>query len=229
MIELSKEDKIEFFQNSVFLKGVDLKTLADLADITREVRYPKGSIVLHNGERSNEVFIVSCGLLRVSACSESGKRITFLLVKKGEPFNLVSAFMDRPRFLEAETVRDSRCLQISGPCYLEFLESHPDITPHVISWIAPAIDSALSRVFDLMEKKVELRIMRVLRTLSSKFGSPLFFTNAELAEVTGTTTESAIRAVKVLRDLGAIETQRGKIWVKNPDVFKDDHEEHIRI
>ncbi|WP_167505832.1 Crp/Fnr family transcriptional regulator [Desulfosediminicola flagellatus] len=229
MIELSQEGKIELFQNSAFLKGVTLSTLSDLASITREVRYPKGAIILRNGEFNSEIFIVSCGLLRVSACSESGKRITFLLVKKGEPFNIVSPFIDRPRFLEAEAARDSKCLQISGPCYLKFLESHPDITPHVISWIAPAIDSALSRVFDLMEKKVERRIMRVLRTLSVKFGSPLFFTNAELAEVTGTTTESTIRAVKILRDLGAIETQRGKIWVKDLNVFKDDSEEHIRI
>lgn len=229
MVELDKDGKIKLFQNSKFLRGVDPVTLADLADAVRERRYPKGTIISRNGIYAKEVFIVSCGLLRVSAISESGKRITFLLLKKGEPYNLLSPFMDSPRNLEAEAVRDTRCLQISGPCFLEFLETHPDITPYIFSWIGPGLDSAMSRIFDQMEKKVEVRIMRVLRSLFAKFGSPLFFTNAELAEIAGTTTASTIRAIAVLRNLGAIETQRGKIWVKNRDALKEEGEEHIRI
>ncbi|SDP82462.1 Crp/Fnr family transcriptional regulator [Desulforhopalus singaporensis] len=229
MVGLSIDEKIEFFQGSAFLKGAKPETLADLAKVTREVCYPKGTVIARDGMYAHEVFIVSCGLLRVSAISESGKRITFILAKKGEPYNILSPFMKGPRHFMAEAVKNTRCLQLSGPQYLEFIESHPDILIQIISWIAPALDSAISRIFDQMEKKVECRIMRVLRTLSAKFGSPLFFTNAELAELAGTTTESAIRAMAVLRELRAIETQRGRIWVKDPDLLKKEGEMDIRI
>ena len=229
MAELSREEKIVFFENSSFLGGIKRETLVHLADLTREVSYKKGTILSRSGVNAREVFIVSCGLLRVSAVSESGKRITFILAKKGEPYNLLSPFMIGPRHLEAEAVRDTRCLQLSCSEYLEFIDSHPDFLLCIISWVAPSLDSAVSRIFDLMEKKVEDRIMRVLRTLSAKFGSPLFFTNAELAEIAGTTTASTIRAMAILRQLGVIETQRGKIWVKDPSVLKDSGEEHIRI
>jgi len=229
MVELSKEEKIAFFQNSAFLKGARPSTLTALAEVTREVYYPKGTIIARDDRQANEVFIVSCGLLRVSAISESGKRITFILAKKGEPYNFLSPFMKGPRHVMAEAVKNTRCLQLSGVQFLEFIDSHPDILIHIISWIAPALDSAISRIFDQMEKKVEFRIMRVLRTLSSKFGSPLLFTNSEIAELAGTTTESAIRTMAVLRKLGAIETQRGKIWVKDPDALKNEGEMYLRI
>jgi CRP-like cAMP-binding protein len=65
--------------------------------------------------------------------------------------------------------------------------------------------------------------------LYPKFGAPLFFTNAEIAELAGTTTESAIRAMATLRKLGAIETERGKIWVKDLDILQKDGVENIRV
>jgi CRP/FNR family transcriptional regulator, cyclic AMP receptor protein len=122
--------------------------LGSTIDLAQEKSYPRGSLVSRNGEINKNVYIVSLGLLRVSACSESGKRITFLLVKKGEPYNLLSPFMEGPRILEAEAVRDSRCLVISGADYLRFLDDHPEVQKRVIIWIAPSLDNSSSRILD---------------------------------------------------------------------------------
>lgn len=211
------------------MREAEEKTLIALAEATRECCYPKGTIISQGNKNTGEIYIVSCGLLKVSAISESGKRITFLLAKKGEPYNILSPFMKEPRQFIAEAAKDTRCLQMSRAQYMQFIESHPEFLIHIISYVAPALDSTISRIFDQMEKKVEFRIMRVLKTLSTKFGAPLFFTNAEIAELAGTTTESAIRAMAVLRDLGAIETERGKIWVKDLDILQRDGMDNIRV
>ncbi|MFV0438264.1 MAG: Crp/Fnr family transcriptional regulator [Desulfopila sp.] len=229
MAELTAAEKIELFRNSPFLRGAKQATLVDLAGATREIGYPKGTIINQDSRWADNIFIVSCGLLRISAISESGKRLTVILAQKGEPYNLLSPFAQGPRYLMAEAVKNTRCLQMSGRHYLRFIDTHPDMLFSIISWLAPSLDSALSRIFDQMEKKVEVRIMRVLRTLAAKFGSPLFFTNVELAEIAGTTTASTIRAIAILRALGAIETQRGKIWIKNYAALQGGGEEPIRI
>lgn len=229
MKKLSDNEKIELFLHSGFLKDVPVGTLTDLAGITKEKRYQQGTLIARNGIFNDNVYIVVKGLLKVSACSETGKRITFLLVKRGETFNIMSPFIDGPRFLEAEAFRDTSCLVISGQNFREFLSSHPDFSLHLMYWIAPAIDSAFSRIFDLMEKNVEFRVMRTLLTLSAKFGSPLYFTNAELAEIAGTTTESTIRTMATLRKLDVIETERGKIRIKNPDALEEAGKEYMRL
>lgn len=206
-----------------------METLGTLADLMEERRYPRGTLITRNGEINQNVFIVSRGLLRVSACSESGKRITFLLVKTGEPYNLLSPFMTGPRFLEAEAAFESRCLVLTGSDYRQFLAVHPEVLTRVITWVAPSLDSAVSRIFDQMEKKVEIRILRVLKTLYAKFGSPLLFTSNELSELAGTTPESTLRAMAVLRDLGAIETRRGKIWIKDEKFLHVSADKNIKL
>lgn len=229
MKDFTMDERVELFRQSAFLKGLPLDTILALAKVTEHVKYPKGTIITRNGELNTTVYFVICGVLKVSACSKSGKRLTFLLVKKGEPYNLMSPYMQYPRFLEAEVMRDARCLLIKGDVFRTFVEQHPEITPNIIEWIGIAFDSANSRILDMMEKKVEIRIMRVLATLYDKFDMPLHFTSVEISELAGTTPESTLRAMGILRDMGVIETGRGKIWIKNAEMLRDAVEQNIRV
>ena len=81
--------------------------------------------------------------------------------------------------------------------------------------LGQAIDSANSRIIDMFEKPVELRLMKVLHTLYRKFGNPIPFTSFELAELAGTTTESALRAMGRLRREGLVRSQRGEVHILN--------------
>ena len=227
MKPLTTEQKIDFFNQAELFHGVSIDTITKLALITRDVSFPKGTIIARNGELCDKVFIVFDGLLRVSACSSSGKRITYLLVNKGEPFNILSPFAQTSRFYEAEAIKDAHCLTLKNSSYISFLESHPDIITPIFKLVTRTLDSAVSRSIDLVEKKVEVRIMRILRTLDAKFGSPLHFTSVEISELAGTTPESTLRAMGTLRDMGAIETQRGKIWLRKPETLMEFGEENM--
>jgi CRP-like cAMP-binding protein len=62
-----------------------------------------------------------------------------------------------------------------------------------------AIDSANDKVRDMIEKRVEQRLLKVLHTLLKKFGQRLRFTSSDLAELAGTTIESTLRAMAFFR------------------------------
>lgn len=222
METFTKQDKVDLFRRSSFLHGLPFELLSELAEITELVTFEKGAVISRIGEISHDVFLVVSGLMKVSVCSSTGKRITFLLVKEGEPYNIMGPHMPAPRLLEAEALQAMTCLRIGGGAYLAFLEKQPQIVHNIIRWIGVSFDSAYSRILDLMEKKVDLRIMRVLSSLHQKFGSPLMFTSVELSEIAGTTPESTLRAMGQLRALGLIETGRGKIWVKDEKAMIDD-------
>jgi CRP/FNR family transcriptional regulator, nitrogen oxide reductase regulator len=215
------DDIICFFCNSPFFKGIPQKIVGSLLDKGEGAAFEKGSTIAGIGDNVDTVFFVFSGLIRVSACSSSGRRVTFLLVKKGEPYNLLGPFLNRPRFLEAQAAENVRCIRIRGRDYLNFLADHPVIVPNIFRWIGVALDSANSRILDLMEKKVDTRILRVLSTLYQKFGSPLQFTSPEIAEIAGTTPESTLRIMGQLRDMGIITTGRGKIWIKDAQALHD--------
>jgi CRP-like cAMP-binding protein len=220
MAGFDKKD-IDSFSRAPFFKGLDKKTVESLFAVGQSVTFPKNTFVSSIGDNFGTVLFVVSGLLRVSVCSSTGRRITFLLVKKAEPYNLLGPYLNRSRFLEAQAVEKTRCLGILEQDYLNFVEKHPAIVHNILRWIGQGLDSANSRLLDLMEKKVENRILRVLSTLHEKFGSPLLFTSQEISEVAGTTPESTLRTMGLLRDMGIISTRRGKIWIHDSAALKD--------
>jgi CRP-like cAMP-binding protein len=211
----------EVFRTAPFFKGVPAHVVFRLFDIGDAVHFPKNTHLSAIGDTVDPVFFVMSGLLRVSACAESGRRITFLLVKRAEPYNLLGPYLDCGRFLEAEAARPTRCLRIPGNAFRTFVSDYPAMVPNILRWIGIGLDSANSRILDLMEKKVENRVLRVLSTLYEKFGTPLLFTSQEISEIAGTTPESTLRTMGQLRDMGIITTQRGQIRIHDPAALKN--------
>ena len=80
-----------------------------------------------------------------------------------------------------------------------------------------------------LDKKVEDRLKRVLNTLLKKYGPILNFTSVEIAELTGTTTESALRVLGDLRQKGIIEKRRGQIEILKPEALADPDSETFWI
>jgi len=218
---LTSEERLFLFEQSKFLKGLPGKLISDLIALSNLIIYPKDGFITRIGDYSRDFLLVVSGLVRVNACSSSGKQITFLLVKPGDAYNMLSPYMNTPRFFEAVAVEKTRCLWIKGLEYKNFVESHPPLATRMFEWVGTGLDTANSRILDLMEKNVEKRIMRVLSTLHSKFGSPLSFTSRELADIAGTTTESALRSMAKLREMNIIKSQRGKIWIEKPEALTD--------
>lgn len=218
---LTDEERLFLLNEAPFFKGLSERLISDLISISNVVTYPKEGFITRIGDFTRDFILVISGLICVNACSSSGKRITFLLVKPGDPYNMLSPYLNTPRFLEARAMEKTRCLWVRGNDYLKFVEEHPPIAAKMFQAVGGALDGAHSRILDLMEKNVDERIMRVLSTLYSKFGSPLQFTSHEIADIAGTTTESALRSMSKLRDQNIIETQRGKIRIKNPEALED--------
>jgi len=226
---LTTEERSFLLNDSPFLEGLPKKLISDLIAISNVATYPKDALVTRIGDFTTDFILVISGLLRVNACSSSGKQITFLLVKPGEPYNMLSPYLDTPRFLEAVAMEKTRCLWTRGTEYREFVENNPPLASRMMTAIGGALDGANSRILDLMDKNVEERIMRVLSTLYAKFGSPLRFTSHEIADIAGTTTATVLRSMAHLRDKDIIETERGKIWIKDSEALSDTEFGHFII
>jgi len=221
MKKFTREDKQAFLKRSSFCRRLAPEIITGLATISNFVTFPENTIVSSSGDGYADVLFVVSGLLRVSISSSSGKRVTVLLVKNGECYNLLSPYLTNSRILEAKALEPTRCLRVKAKDFISFVETHPTIIPNLLRIIGSAFDSANSRILDFMEKNVENRIMRVLSTLHSKFGSPLHFTSVEISEIAGTTPESTLRAMGHLRDLGLIETRRGQIRILDSKALGD--------
>lgn len=211
------EGRIDLFRNSLGFEDVGDEAILNIATLSFVKRFRKGETVFDENDACHYFHVVAEGLVKVSLISFSGNRMTYLLAGYGEPLNLVGPFSGTPRPLCAEAIEESTVAHMKKKDFVAFAHKNPVLMNNIIVILGHAVDSANSRVLDMMEMRVEKRLLKVLFTLYLKFGERLDFTSAELAELAGTTTESALRVMSRLRRSGIIQTQRGRIHVQKPE------------
>ena len=217
---LSFGEKVDLFSASFGFKDLPTKAHEELAAKADARYYPKNAVIFGPDEACRYFYLVAEGLVRVSINSPEGNRLTYLLAVRGEPLNLVGPFTGSPRIMAAEASSDTTMVLLEREFFTQFAFSHPQLIVTIIAKLGESLDSANSRILDMQEKKVDQRLNRILYTLYKKFGTTLKFTSTELAELAGTTTESSIRALSKLRQLGIIETGRRNITIIKPEAIE---------
>jgi CRP-like cAMP-binding protein len=218
---LGVEDVARVFEQSLCFRGVAPQARNEIAAKAISIRFAKGDTIFNANDPQHHFYLVAKGLVRVSICSLEGHRLTYLLAVAGEPLNLVSTFSKKPRMIEAKAMRESMVVLLKQTDFIAFAFQHPSVISAIITVLGKAVDSANSRILDMVGKNVDQRMRRILHALYLKFGPELRFTSTEIAEMIGTTVESSIRALSKLRKKGMIATQRGRIGLLKPESFHD--------
>jgi CRP-like cAMP-binding protein len=86
---------------------------------------------------------------------------------------------------------------------------------NIVTILGKGLDNEYERILDLVGEPVEHRLCNFLFMLFIKFGTTLSLTREELAELAGTTTETAIRVLSRLKAGGIISSTRGRIVILN--------------
>ncbi len=216
---LSLTDRTAFFTSTGIFEGLDSDAALEISRLAFTRACTKGESIFTPLDPSCHFYLVKTGLVKVSIYSSSGFKLTYLLAEHGEPLNLVSPFTCSLRSTSAEALSDVLLVCVRQEDFLPFVLKHPRLILNAVSILGKAVDSANLRIIDLIEKRVEERLARVLVTLYNKFGSPLNFTSFDLAALTGTTTESTLRALGSLREKGLIRSERRQTHILDPSAL----------
>ena len=213
---LNLDARTAFFKSARGFENLDAAAAREIAGMAFTRSFAKGDTIFAPQDPSCDFYLVETGLVNVSIYSPSGFKLTYLLAEHGEPLNLVSPFTGNLRSTAAEALTDVRLLCVGQAEFLQFMIGYPALIINAVSILGKAVDSANLRIIDLIEKRVEDRLAKVLYTLYNKFGAALNFTSYELAALTGTTSESTLRALGRLREKGLIKSERGQTFILDP-------------
>lgn len=191
--------------------------LSKLAKKAHPRHFAKGEFVFHQDDPSNNMYIVESGRIIVEKNASSGKTFTFVVAVRGVTLNAVTCFKRSPRFLSARAVNQTTVLAVSCHDFSSWVIEHPEVAIETIDTLGILLDSAYNRIIDLIDESAEQRILNALMMLSSRLGDNLPFTNMELADMTGTSRETAARVISRLQSAGLLSKSRSRIEITNPD------------
>ena len=198
---------------SPIFSGLGDDVLAKLADIAVERRLRPGEPVFWEGDAPDWFYVVADGRIKVSKNSSLGKEFIIAFFGPNEMFGEVAVFEKKPYPASAQATENSNVLAIGASDFLAFLAGRPDVAVRIINVLGGRLRDAQGRLRDLAGERVEQRLARTLLMLSAKLGPTLPFTRQEIADMAGTTPETAIRMMSRLQDGSIVRSVRGKTFI----------------
>ncbi|MBI4296508.1 MAG: Crp/Fnr family transcriptional regulator [Chloroflexi bacterium] len=217
---MSDAAKTEILKKSLIFSCLNNKELAELAELATERSYRAGEFVFWEDDPPDYFYFLMEGNIKVVKHSSSGKEFVVAFFSPGEMFGEVAVFENKPYPASAQAVNDLKVLAINKDALLKFVSLHPEVVMCMISVLGARLRESQSRLRDIAGEKVEQRIARTLLMLTDKLGNTLPFTRQEIADMTGTTTETAIRVMSRLKDGGIISSVRGQIVILDETKLK---------
>ncbi|WP_319762521.1 Crp/Fnr family transcriptional regulator [Maridesulfovibrio sp.] len=208
---------IAALQKDINLNRADLPELAELSTKVRRKNYRKGEIIFKAGDDSNNFCLVESGKVILSKQSPSGKSFTYLIATRGMTLNGITCFKSGPRLFSARVVQDSAIITIPCQDFKFWVENTPAVAMGILGTMGELLDGAYTRIIDLIDESVETRILNVLSMLSTRIGENLPLTNGDIAEMVGTSRESAARVISRLQEAGIVTKARGSISILNKE------------
>ena len=127
--DVRTETQITLVEKVVFLHGVELlsplapEQLASIAMIAREVRAPKSTVLLREGEFADGMYIVMSGKVAV----ESGGEQVMIAEEKGV-VGTWALLDEAPMLVTATVTEDASLLLIERDDFYDLLADHSEIT-----------------------------------------------------------------------------------------------------
>lgn len=212
--------KAQILKRAYIFSSLSDEELNELAKLTTERNFISSEFIFWEGDPAEWFYVVIEGQVKVIKHSTQGKEFIIAFFGSGEMFGEVAVFENKPYPASAQASVKTIVLGIRREDFLSFLASRPQIALMIISILGGRLREAQNRLRDLASERVEQRLASTLLMLSLKLGPTLPFTRQELADMTGTTTETAIRVMSRFKESGIIRSVRGKVTIIDKDKLR---------
>jgi CRP/FNR family transcriptional regulator len=200
----------------------DLQRVADVA-VPR--RFAGGQVIFREGDGSDTCYVVAHGHARAVREHADGRSIALAHFGPGDIFGELAMFDDERRSATVETLDDVEVIAILGADMRRLLREHADIAGKLVISLGRRLRQANERLARQSFQTVQSRVAGVLGQLvaqaQAEGGGPrdvlVRITQAEVAQLAGSSRESASRFLAVLERAGIVTQGRGRITVHEPE------------
>jgi CRP-like cAMP-binding protein len=223
----TSEDTVALLHQVPVFSALAEPELERVAEVTVPRQFAAGEVVFREGDESDTCYVVRSGHARAIREHQDGRSITLARFGPGDIFGELAMFDDEKRSATVEALEPTEAIAILGGDMRRLLREHPDIAVKLIAAIARRLRETNERLARQSFQTVQSRVAAVLAQLveaaraeGAADGDVLItVTQAEVAQLAGSSRESASRFLAVLERAGIISQGRGRLVVHDPDAL----------
>ncbi len=199
-----------------------LPDLEAVAAVTLTRRFAPHHVIFREGDRSDTCYVVASGHARAVREHVDGRQLALAHFGPGDIFGELAMFDDEARSATVETLEAVEVAAILGSDFRRLLSDHPGIAVKLAVSLGRRLREANERLARQSFQTVQSRVAGVLGELADAVreeggvaGGDLLVkvTQADIAQLAGSSRESASRFLAVLERAGVVTQGRGRVIV----------------
>jgi CRP/FNR family transcriptional regulator len=202
----------------------DLERVAQVA-VPR--RFAAHQVIFREGDASDTCYVVESGHARAMREHADGRTIALAHFGPGDIFGELAMFDDEKRSATVEAIEDIKAIAILGADMRRLLREHADISYKLVIALGRRLRQTNERLARQSFQTVQSRVASVLAQLVAQARAEgaddgdvlVVATQAEVAQLAGSSRESASRFLAVLERAGIVSQGRGRLIVHEPDAL----------
>jgi len=244
MAGMRSAEVVELLARVPVLSTLDADDLGRIAELAVPRQFEPGQIVFREGDASDTCYIVRSGRARAVREHAGGRTLTLATFGPGEFFGELALFEDERRSATVEAIELTDVVAVLGPDMRRLMVEHPGISARLVIALGRRLRETNERLTRQSFQTVQSRVAVVLSELvaqelatqessgdvpqkSTEVSSGenpgrdvlVTATQADLAQLAGSSRESASRFLAVLERAGVISQGRGRLVVHDPEAL----------
>ncbi len=221
------DDVVELLGRVPVFSTLERTDLERIAEVSVPRTFEPGQAVFREGDSSDTCYVVSDGHARAIRSHPDGRTITLATFGPGDIFGELAMFEDERRSATVEAIETTGVIGVLGPDMRRLMIEHPEISTRLVIALGRRLRESNERLSRQSFQTVQSRVAVVLGNLVAEqiaTGIPpsdvlVTATQADLAQLAGSSRESASRFLAVLERAGVISQGRGRLVVHNPQAL----------
>jgi CRP/FNR family transcriptional regulator len=220
---LLPKEKIRLLSMVDVLEPLSEEELEEFSWRVPDTHVEQGRIFYSPGDRSEALFMLKKGRVRIYKVTPDGWEFTLAVVEAGTMFGEMALTAQRLREAYAEATEPSDICILKSEDLEHLIRENPDVGMRMIRVLSERLRLCETRLEDIGIKDVPARLANLILQLVESEGImapegpriPTQYTHRQLATMVGSSRESVTRAFTRLQKAGAVKLMRRRIYVKD--------------
>lgn len=172
-----------------------------ISRVSRVLTFSRGDLIFSEGDPPEFLHVITAGRVKIFKTTPSGKDVILEIFGPGDPLGAVAVYENLPFPATAVAIETTTCVLIPRRAFFDLLEQHPSLVRGLLLGLTQRLVELTNRLAELTGGRVEPRFARLFLKMCDESGQsvpggtfvPIALSRQELADMTGTTIETAIR------------------------------------
>ncbi len=224
------EDTAQLLARVEVFSELEPRELAQVASVAVPRSFERGEVIFREGDSGDTCYVVRSGSVSIRREHPDGRTVALAELRTGAMFGELALFRGETRSATAEALEPTALVAVLGRDMQSLITSSPGMALKMLGTMAERVrrtnERLSQRSFQTVSGRVASAVLgqveaRQEEGVAGDSDVLVQATQAEIAQLAGTSRESASRFLATLEREGVVALGRGKVTVHEPERLRD--------